>query len=190
MAVNTWETVDNPKAFIKLLNELCFPNWPISISLNIKTILAQIPRHIGKVKVTVNGLMSWSFCKCCWTWWILWCYVYKFMYYYSLLHLSGIGEYRKGSSPSVSQTVCLSVYLRTFLQDGRVDFLYIRYHDQVPQATDIYINYNLALYQIWAIMAIFPYILSVYCDIIEKNVFILFIFSTVIRYHRWLMLVK
>ena len=52
--------------------------------------------------------------------------------YYSPLCLSGIEECRKGSSPSVR----LSVHLHAFLHDGWIDFLHIKYHDQVSWATD------------------------------------------------------
>ena len=49
-------------------------------------------------------------------------------HYYSMLSLSRVREYRKGSS----QSVCQSVHLFVFL----VDFLHIWYHDQVPSAVE------------------------------------------------------
>ena len=54
--------------------------------------------------------------------------------YYSPLCLSGIREYRKSSTPSVS----LSVHPCAFFHDNWIDFLHIGYHDQVPWATGAY----------------------------------------------------
>ena len=55
---------------------------------------------------------------------------------YSPLYLSGIREYIKGLS--VSQSISLLSHPHTFLHDGAMDFLHIRYHDQVPWAADAY----------------------------------------------------
>ena len=58
--------------------------------------------------------------------------------YYSLFRLSGIRECRKGVSPTVSLSICLSSRPCTFLHDGWAVFRHIGYHDQLPWAADAY----------------------------------------------------
>ena len=55
---------------------------------------------------------------------------------YSPLHLSGIGEYRKGSGPSVClalhQYICLSIHTHSTM----MDFLHFEYHEYIPWDVD------------------------------------------------------
>ena len=86
--------------------------------------------------------------------------------------------------------VCPSVFAHSsMLHYGLIDFLHIGYHDQVSWSTDACkIEFgsvpNLSNYGYFFI------IFSVCCDVSEKNVVILFIFGTVIRYHLLLLHVK
>ena len=70
-----------------------------------------------------------------------------------------------------------------------MDIFHIGYHDQIPYATDA-CKLEFGSVPNLSIYGHFPYILSVCCDIPEKNVVILFIFGTVIRYQVLFMLVK
>ena len=83
-------------------------------------------------------------------------------------------------------SVCQSVRPRPFLHDGLMAFIHIGYHDQVPLATHACkIEFgsvpNLSNYA-------YVFINIYCCDVSEKNVVILFIFGTVIRYHALLIL--
>ena len=78
------------------------------------------------------------FCTCVLSWInsVMYVMLCLFTYYFPLC-LSGIGEYRKGSSPSSHPSVSHQlVHLHTFLRDGWMDFLHIGCHGQVPWSAD------------------------------------------------------
>ena len=82
------------------------------------------------------------------------------------------------------------VYLLWYLRQDWVVFIHVWYSNQLPCVTDAYIKYNLAKCQIWVIMPIIFLKFYVCCNISENNVFIIFIFDTIINHSRDLMHVK
>ena len=53
---------------------------------------------------------------------------------YIIIPHSAIAELGNIGKRPLRQSVCLSVCPRAFLHDGWMDFLHIRYHDQIPSA--------------------------------------------------------
>ena len=76
--------------------------------------------------------------------------------YYSPLRNSRIGEYRNRPGLSVNMSVCLPILAHSTKMDGWIFVMYggLWYHDQVPWGADA-CKIELALCQIWVIMAIF-----------------------------------
>ena len=90
----------------------------------------------------------------------------------------------------ISLSVQMSSCPHLFLHDGLIDFLHIRYHEEVPWAADA-CKIEFGSVPHLSNCGYFSYIVSVCCDISATNVVIfLFIFGTVIRYHVLLMIVK
>ena len=82
-----------------------------------------------------------------------WVSVLEIWVSYSLFYISRIRQYIAKSLVGLS--IILSIHLRGFFHDGRMDFLCIWYHDQVPWAADTHRIKNLVLCYILVIIAIF-----------------------------------